>query len=538
MDEQGENVADGRGVNANANIEQLLLHIRAQNDRLEEMERERQQDRQRAELERTTTAAALQTKINASAIVTLGGGIYGYKNGTILTPGERDFYALVTSFGVNNLTADEVFRQGLTSMESLRGITGSKLKNVIYNINRNKSPDCPQPNKVFLGATFEENVAVLVSWLKFQRVIGGRPTAAAWISDPNARDKTNERIQYLTEVKESEGTEDIKLPDALTDMKRFKDFSEHLLTYLRIKRGAASVPLIYVVRDEETVTDVDRIGTVGRASTDAYKNWDDYSIRCVEMVGTHWDSDNTSFWQIISKLVRDGPGWDYIRTFEKKGDGDGRGAYMALYKQAYQYSNVRALKSEANANLRKLRFDGPTRSWNFDKYVRGWLKNLAVLKRYNAQPPEDDIVAAFCAGIGDPRLIQSVSNVLVDDSVYTSDFDKTQKYLTNVLSVAKGQQTLKRSNISSTSTRTTAKYTGPLEAKDYTNEQWGSMDRKQKETIRKKRKAAYQDKKRKVSATATETPASDGAQKEVKDAGNQFGSRAHAQKKRAVVVDQ
>ena len=70
------------------------------------------------------------------------------------------------------------------------------------------------------------------------------------------------------------------------------------------------------------------------------------------MQGTHWQSDNQAFWDILSEVVRDGPAWDYISGFEttKPGQGskgDGRGAYFALVAQAFQQTNVRAIKQEA-----------------------------------------------------------------------------------------------------------------------------------------------------------------------------------------------
>ena len=139
----------------------------------------------------------------------------------------------------------------------------------------------------------------------------------------------------------SEGTQDIPLPDQLKDTRKFKDWDDHLNTYLRTLRGAAKCPLVYVIREEELVTDIERAGTVGVGINNKYRNWDDYAIRCVVMMGTHCESDNMALWQIISKLAWDGHGWDYIRQLEKGGQGNGCSVYNLLYDQAKMFFTVR-----------------------------------------------------------------------------------------------------------------------------------------------------------------------------------------------------
>ena len=521
-------------------MEQQSEAIKNQNNQLKVLELERQQDRLRIEQLRLTNSNELQVKAAAVSAIALAGGIYGYQNGRILSPDEVEFQRLIMGFGINKHTADEVFRQGITGTNDMKLLTNEKIKSIMYNITRNKSPECPEPGKVFLGAAFEDKMSILVSWLSFQRVIGASSSAAEWNADAFAGVKTAERIQYYREVKESKGTEDLTLPEPLGDMRKFREFEDHLKSYLRTKRGAANIPLVYVIRDIDlsTVTNVERNGTVGSGPTDAYKNWDEYSIRCTALAGTHWESDNTSFWQVLSRLVRDGPGWDYIRHYEKSGEGDGRAAFWALHAQAYQFSSRRIIKNEARKALRNLRFDGPSRGWNFDKYVRAWYKNLDIIRKYGTVPDQEDIVQDFCNNIGDPRLTHGISNVLVEGSKYVKDFDKAQMYLTNSLATEITRDQGLKSNkrmISSANTPEPAaanSYDGPIEAKSYASNVWHSMSSAQKDKVRELRKQAYESKnepknKRNLSAaniTDEEEPS--------KDAGNQFGATAHDSKRK------
>ena len=493
---------------------------------------------------------AAKTKLIADvALVASQGGIYGYDGGRILVPEEKQFHILLNGFGLNRSTADEVFRQGLTGTENLKNLSPEKLKNLTYNISRNKSPECPEPKQVFLGATFEDKITILMSWLKFQRIIGGATTSLAWNADSTAITKTTERLQYYREIKDSEGTEDIKLPGPLKEMKGFRDFQDNLETYLRTKRGAANVPLVYAIRKDDAVGARDRSGIVGKNRPDKYANWDEYLIRCVVMEGTHWESDNSSFWQILSKLVRDGPGWDYIRKFEKNGDGDGRKAYLSLVEQAFQFTNVEQITDEAYRQIDTLKYDGPTRTWNYDKYVRAWYRAIRTLRQFDDCPKESRLVKKFCAGIDDKRLYHAISLVLLKDSVYLSDFEETQRYFNTSLAVAMSREKTGKSDrhIASTNTdsnsggnsnsvnsnsgnsSTKQPFSGVLEARQYNRKEWYSMTRAQQNTVREMRDADSGDtNKRKVSAVETDKTDDESKESKIpKDAGNQFGSRAY-----------
>ena len=324
-------------------------------------------------------------------------------------------------------------------MDTLKRLTPERLKNIVYSISKSKSPNCPDVSKIFLRAAF------LIDWIRFQRVIGARIDANSWIVDTNSivnadrnYKETVERLQYYRDVKDSEGTEDISQPDPLKSLKKFRDFRDELRTYLRTKRGVANVPLTYVIRDDMAVTDADRRKTVGKGPTDTYSNWDDYSIRCTVHEDTHWESDNASVWRIIGKLVRDGLGWNFIRSYKKVGDGDGRGAYKSLKAQAFQVTNVRMLCNKAHHTKKK--YSGPARNWNYEKYVLAWLENLKTLNEFEDAPKQERIVSDFCSGISDPWLEPSLSVVLSKGSQYVDDFEKIHRYLNQMLAVSENRE--------------------------------------------------------------------------------------------------
>ena len=484
-----------------------------------------------AEAQRVASEKALF--IQQVNTIEASGAIYGYNGDVPLTNEEEQFHELVKGLGVNKITADELFRQGISSIGEVKLMDVDKLKTVFYNARKNHSPSCPNPKELFIGAVFENKMSILTSWIRFQENMGVTPTAQGWNNNPDAYKLTLERVNYLRQVKESEGSEDIKLPEPLKEMKKFKEFSEHLTTYLRTKRGAVNVPLVYAIREGETVSDEDRSGSVGIDPGDTYRNWDEYAIRCVSLSGTHWESDNASFWQILSRLVRDGPGWDYIRSFEKKGDGDGRKAYLKLYSHANEYTNVRGIKSEARTLLRELRYEGDRRNFNWDKFIRLRYRSINTLKTHNACPDDEELVEDLCRNIDEPRLNPSLPQVLVKGSPYVDDYNAAQQYLTNVLTchrqnIKSGKRDRNVSAFGKENKRQRDTFSGKLEAKDYAPNDWASMTNKQRDVVRKLRKEKWQKNNRNASATNSDNT---NVKEEAKQATSQFGRAAHEKKK-------
>ena len=120
------------------------------------------------------------------AAVEANNGMHGCKGDRPLEQEEIDFRNLVQALGVNWVTAEELFRQGISSMENPESVDADKLKTTFCNVRKNHSPSCPHPEELFTGATFENKMLVLISWTKFQRIIGGTTSADTWNQDANA----------------------------------------------------------------------------------------------------------------------------------------------------------------------------------------------------------------------------------------------------------------------------------------------------------------------------------------------------------------
>jgi hypothetical protein len=109
-------------------------------------------------------------------------------------------------------------------------------------------------------------------------------------------------------------------PDPLKTEKEWFKFWEKLKNYLGRVRGAAKLPLVYVVRDHDEVTDKIR-----------EREYDTHTRKICSIVllsGQHYDVDNGSVWEIIKNLVIDGFGWSFVKQFDRTMDG--RSAVKAL----------------------------------------------------------------------------------------------------------------------------------------------------------------------------------------------------------------
>ena len=477
-------------------------------------------------------------------------GIPGYAGERTLTPTEVVFREILESFGLNRITADELFRTGHSSTDSLRDMDDSAIKSLVNGVNKTKHNYCPDPKQVYVGRVFGDRLKLFVAWIDFQPLIGATATPVDWVADPDAESKTRERLKSLKEDDSNTAAGDLTLPEPLTAMSKFKEFDERFREYLRHKRGVTKTSLLYTIRKESMVGDAERRGTVGSAPTDTYANWNEYSIRCTVHSGSHWTKDNNTLWGILFKLVGAGPGWSYIQGLGS--DRDWRKAYFTLYSQAYESTNVRLLIEEKRAFLQSSTYSGDTKNYSFDKHKRRWYDAKEFLLRHKAFPPEDQFVTDFCHSISDPRLEMAVQLVLNEAGGMYDSFDKASAHFTQTLGIKKLQTSCKgnrrnissfkgkggnkRNNDSNSSSnkrhgnkkqKTSGTYDGPLEGKIYPKEIWVTMSAAQKNQVRSLRPALNSNSK---SAQVSLVEAKGDNTTAKGSAGDQFGSHTHKKK--------
>jgi hypothetical protein len=248
-------------------------------------------------------------------------------------------------------------------------------------------------------------------------------------------------------------------------------------------------------------------------------------------------------WSEIKTLTQGGPGWDHIKKF--KDNKDGRQAVLQLKRQALSTAGTKARKEKALAQLQELSYSGPKKSWTLENYINGHLKAHNELLECGDPYSESQKIWMFLQNLNDPRVEPDKRYLSGHPDEYDT-FEKVQQYL---LLVSEGDRrgggkhprqisaVGEEDSGKGKRSKGNGKFKGKIEAKNYTLEEWRSMDDAQRKRVRElraqKKKSNGKRKVAQVSETRNEETESDDADAEpTKDAGKQFGRAAHKKSKK------
>mmetsp|Transcript_680 Transcript_680/g.982 ORF Transcript_680/g.982 Transcript_680/m.982 type:complete len:243 (-) Transcript_680:729-1457(-) len=222
--------------------------------------------------------------------------------------------------------------------------------------------------------------------------------------------------------------EDVDKPSELTDLNKWEIFRERLESYMSRLRGAAKCPYTYIFREEADVTPA--------MHAVAYQDQDATIFQ-----GDWFTIDNQRVYDEFKNLVVNGPGWSFIKTYDRAKDG--RNAILALKRQCEGTSAVQTRKSLAYAKISSARYNGQKRGFTFDTYVQIHQSAHNTLAELNEPVPETKKVTGFLAGINDPCLANSKDLVLAD-ATKLNDFEACQQYFKTLIFNKTTQEKLKR----------------------------------------------------------------------------------------------
>jgi len=114
--------------------------------------------------ERQAASTAMAKRSETARTVANNNGIYGYASDRALTSEERAFKRMLLDLGtgMNRETLDELFCQGISSTLKLIQLSKDRLKSIVLNMAKNKSPICPYPERVFLGSTSKDAISSVI----------------------------------------------------------------------------------------------------------------------------------------------------------------------------------------------------------------------------------------------------------------------------------------------------------------------------------------------------------------------------------------
>lgn len=148
-------------------------------------------------------------------------------------------------------------------MEAVRCITPEKMSRFLQAFNANRHPMCPNPDLVLAGLGFDQAFETFTEWMRYQPLIGIKPTASTWLRDPLASERTQAHLHEMATAKREPATGPIALPK-LINLENFRRWEQAFHQFLRFRYNEQGFPLLYVIhlKEQQQVTATERSGTV------------------------------------------------------------------------------------------------------------------------------------------------------------------------------------------------------------------------------------------------------------------------------------
>jgi hypothetical protein len=215
---------------------------------------------------------------------------------------------------------------------------------------------------------------------------------------------------------------EIQKPDKLADLGKWTRFWELLSMYLSRVKGTALILLIYLVCEHEEV--------MPEMQNTDYGSVQEWLIATMALSGPHFELDNRMLYDKLKPLVIDGPGWSFIKKYDKKEQG--RKAVLALKMQAEGTSAKISRKAAVYASITSSSYNKPHKGFTFSSYIT--LHQVAHNKLLDLNEPVSQTkkVTNFLKGIRDPNLTTGKSIVL-GDPAKLEDFEMCQQYLSAII---------------------------------------------------------------------------------------------------------
>lgn len=450
------------------------------------------------------------------------------------------FRNALTRIGINAATRTAIIENGFVTIQDLVAVQDKDLDKLPKHLEAWRVPNANQNAQVRIPFLSLTKLKAMRYWVLAQRCIGvASPNvnefAGQVIEDTLARMKADSDHKLATE------DSDVRKPEKLTDLTKWTKFWELLTTYLGRVRGAALTPLSYLVREHEEVTQEQRDAE--------YQSMQERLIAITALNGTHFDLDNRTLYDEFKPLVVDGPGWSFIKKYDRAKDG--RSAVLALKAQAEGTSAKLTRKQAAYASIASSAYLGPRKGFTFASYVTLHQSAHNELLDLDEPVSESKKVTDFLKGIRDPNL-NTGKSIVLGDPVKLGDFEECQQYLSTVVQNMSAQMKSER-QVSSAITDGGNKGKGSslvdrVKGGAYSDEQFRSLSAEDKRRVqkyrdeaKKKRKMKNKDRKEKrklakLSKAEKETASDDEQDKDSADtassnAGAQIGANGNKPKK-------
>jgi hypothetical protein len=215
----------------------------------------------------------------------------------------------------------------------------------------------------------------------------------------------------LQEQHKLEEDEKVELPGKLTNIEKIRQVLENIDNYLSRVRGASGLPLLYVVRESRALPAVDQGYGV--------PTFDLEMIERGPHTGAYYQRDNISVWNVIRHVTHEGPGWSWVKEYQR--GCDGRSAYQAMKRHYLGDQFVARLRASADNVLDTAFYDGKSRTFTFERYCESLQIAFTDIEGTGETVSESRKLRVFLQGITDTRLTSAKSQVIATPALQTYD---------------------------------------------------------------------------------------------------------------------
>jgi hypothetical protein len=400
---------------------------------------------------------------------------------------QNAFRTALTRIGFNAATRAAIVENGFETILDLATVQDEDLDKLPKHLEAWRDPAAAPNLQVRIPFLSLKKLKAMRYWVLAQRCVG--------VATPRAQDFSNvvleetlARMKADKDYKLATEETEIAKPEKLADLAKWTKFWELLSTFLGRVKGAALIPLSYLVREHGEVT--------AEILNAEYESVQDRLIATTALSGTHFDMDNRTLYDEFKPLVVDGPGWSFVKKFDRTKDG--RGAILALKTQAEGTAAKIMRKQAAYASITSSGYHGPRKGFTFANYVN--LHQAAHNELLDLDEPvaETKKVTDFLKGIRDPNL-STAKSIVLGDPIKLDDFEECQRYISTLVSAMANQAKAERHVAAVHSDGGgggggSGSLFDKIKGGNYTDEQFRSLTAEEKKKVHKLREDAKKNK--------------------------------------------
>lgn len=216
--------------------------------------------------------------------------------------------------------------------------------------------------------------------------------------------KKMSRKSGTTSLKDSSKKSDAKAPEKFNGKhKNWKQWKAEFEAYLSAIRGVNDVPLIYIIRDDDNMTQEEKDNLEGPAK----------EVYDAPLQGTFFDRDNYQVFQYLRAQIVGGSAETHLEPFVT--DGDGRNAWIFL-KAKYEGEDARnAAIAVARKEISNATWERNSKNWTLDDYCMKHTRANNTLTKYGVPVDGPSQVRAFLDGILNHQMDGVKSLVMFHD---------------------------------------------------------------------------------------------------------------------------